>query len=762
MRTTLIAAAAVFLAAHILLLPPTLEDIDSINFALGVRDFDVARHQPHPPGYPVFIVAAKASTAVLRAIGVPSPEVRGLAVWSALSGTALIFLLFAFFRALGAGAFNGGRPARLHVPFTGKGERVALWATVVAVASPLFWFTALRPLSDSTGLAAAVAAQALLASVVFRGAGVRGLLAGAFVAGLAIGVRSQTFALTLPLLVLVLVLPGLGIRLADRIAAIGAASLGVLAWAVPLIVASGGLEAYATALGSQAGEDFSGVVMLWNARTARVALDAAIHTFLWPWGWPVLGALVISAALAGAIRVGWRAPRVLLVIAVAFVPYAVFHLLFHEVVTVRYALPLVVPVSYFAAAAAAGRLPWLLPVAAGLLAIATLAMTVRPAVIYGREGSPAFRLAEHLRQEIVTGAGAAAGMPVDAVGLHAVARRLFDWDPPPRPVLAAPHGREWLRLVEAWRADPRLSIAFVADPRRTDLALFDPHARQLRREYRWGFIEPPFVGGARPGNSDWYSMSAPGWMLDRGWALTPEVAGVTTRDGLGPHVRPSVAWIRRRAEPAELMLGGRHLGAASDPAAEITLTLAGRPLATWTVSPGFFLQRVALPAGALDGAGAYVPLEVTARPAEGGSAVPVALEQFDLQPQGVPMRAFGAGWQEPEFNASTGRPWRWMSDSATLWVRPIGRDVVLTLAGESPRRYFDRPPVVRVDVGGREVARFEPSADFSRQIVLPAGALAAAGGEVVVESDQFFVPAERDGSADRRRLALRMYQAVVE
>ena len=49
------ALAVLFLAAHLSLLPPTLEDIDSVNFALGVRDFDVARHQPHPPGYPVFI-----------------------------------------------------------------------------------------------------------------------------------------------------------------------------------------------------------------------------------------------------------------------------------------------------------------------------------------------------------------------------------------------------------------------------------------------------------------------------------------------------------------------------------------------------------------------------------------------------------------------------------------------------------------------------------------------------------------------------------
>jgi hypothetical protein len=103
-----------------------------------------------------------------------------------------------------------------------------------------------------------------------------------------------------------------------------------------------------------------------------------------------------------------------------------------------------------------------------------------------------------------------------------------------------------------------------------------------------------------------------------------------------------------------------------------------------------------------------------------------------------------------------------MSDRAVLWVRPVGRNVRLTLEGESPLRYFDRAPVVRVTVGGREVARFAPATDFSQSIVLPADALEAAEGRVVVESDQAFVPADRAGSADRRRLALRIYALEVQ
>ena len=71
-RAFLSIVAAAFLVAHARALPRTLEDIDSINLALGVESFDVASHRPHPPGYPVFIALS----------------VQGWRAWSRLAGSA--------------------------------------------------------------------------------------------------------------------------------------------------------------------------------------------------------------------------------------------------------------------------------------------------------------------------------------------------------------------------------------------------------------------------------------------------------------------------------------------------------------------------------------------------------------------------------------------------------------------------------------------------------------------------------------------------
>ena len=718
------ALIVLYFTAHLLLLPRTLEDLDSINFALGVRHFDVARHQPHPPGYPVFIALSKASTSVLRAAGIDAVAPRGLAIWSAIGGALAIPALFVFFRRL-----------------EGRG-RLALCATAVVACAPLFWFTALRPLSDALGFGVAAVVLALAAGEPRRGA----LSAAGVLAGMAIGIRSQTAVLTVPFLLLALA------RRREGSALIGASAAfagGVLLWAIPMIVTSGGPSAYMRALTFQANADFTGIEMLWTRHSPRAILSALVNTFVWPWNW-WLGIAMCALAAIGSARLLWRAPRALTALLVAFGPYAIFHLLFQETVTTRYALPLLAPVVY-AALSGIEDLPGaaLYGATVGMIGI-SLAGSVPASMTYAADGAPVFRAFDDMA------ATAHGGDPVDAIALHAEMRRPSEWAQPilPAPVARAPHGREWLTLVELWKARPSARVWFLADPGRSDLAVFDGRARELARAYRWGFPEPPFVGGARPGNADWYHMAPPAWMLDRGWAVTAEVGGQTAKDGSGPNVAPAVAWLRRQPEAVTVVLGGRNQGSASQ---RIGVTVSGGAFESFDAAPGFFMRVMSIPASALSGVAAYVPLGVSARGVQ-----PVTLEQFDAQPPGVPMFGYDAGWHEPEYNQAQGRAWRWMSENAMLWVRPIGRGVTLRLSGESPLRYFDAAPHVRVRIGDREIGAFDPSSDFDQPIALPADVLAAANGRVTIESSKFFVPSARGAGGDQRHLALRMYRVSVE
>src|SRR5439155_17334596 len=122
----------------------------------------------------------------------------------------------------------------------GLSSTLAVLAALLGVATPLFWFTAARPLTDTPGLILAVVVQTLL---------VRGLrqfrvepspsipvewLWGALGAGFIVGVRSQTMWLTGPLLAWCageLLVRG---RAKHAVRLAGAAALGVLLWGVPL------------------------------------------------------------------------------------------------------------------------------------------------------------------------------------------------------------------------------------------------------------------------------------------------------------------------------------------------------------------------------------------------------------------------------------------------------------------------------------------------------------------------------------------------
>ena len=741
-KTVAFALAAAYLALHFPFIAPSLEDVDSINFALGLRDFDPARHQPHPPGYPVYIALGHASLAVLSAVWSAGTravmEATALAVWSVIGGAIAIVAAFHLFRAL--------QPDR-------AGERVAVVAAALVAVSPLFWISGLRPMSDMPGLAVALAAQAL----ILRGTTERRrLVQGAALAGLAIGIRVQTLWLTLPLLLFALVQQRrLGLRV--LVAPIAACAAGGLVWGVPLLVYSGGLDGYLGALGTQADEDFAWVNMVWlNPKPRRVAF-AVYETFVLPWASIPLAAAVAAAAAAGSLAALFRARRSLGILALAFVPYVVFHLLLQDTTFIRYALPTIPLVAWLAARGvmAAGRPGLMLAIP---LVAAALLVAIPGALAYGRDMHPAFRAIGDAAQRARTA-------PPAAVHAHFAIWRALQAETGALPLVEPRRQYEWLGLVDYWKNGGAAPVWFLADARRTDMDLIDPQSRRDVVRYAWPVASRPEMGGSRPLGVDWYRFQSPGWFAGQGWSLTPETGGLALATATSPDNRPIEAWVRRRPGAMHLMVGGRHLGEATDPAADFELSIDGQIRDRWTLTfaERNFLRFVAVPEGIDGGSGPDATVTIASR-AAGGDArrAAVAIRQFDIQPTGQMIYGFGQGWHEEEYDLTTGRRWRWTSERSELRIVGASQAVRITVRGESPLRYFDAPPTVRVTAGGRVIGELRPAADFEWSVTVPVEDLVRAEGIVAIESDRVYLPGPAEGTSDERHLALRLFASRVE
>ena len=747
--------ALVFLALHLPYFPTSLEDLDSINFALAVRQFDVPHHQPHPPGYPVYIALARVVHAA-----VPD-ETRALALLSVLAGALGVVAMAALFGRL-----------------TSVGR--STWVPVtLGLTSPLYWFTAARPLSDMPGLAAALAVQALTLGAITT----RGLCLAAFSAGLATGIRSQVAWLTVPLLLA----KGLGARglgLADRrqspvpspqspaaspqplaptpvsaspkpLAPTASFLVGVLVWAFPLVMLTGGPGGYWHALFDQGAEDLGNIQMLWTRHGVRDIADALYYAFVAPWAeWP-FAAVVLVCAGFGIVWLWRHERRALAVLAVAFGPYLVLDVLFQETFTSRYALPLVVPLAYLAACG----LRWAPAGAAWLLAlpIAMYGAHIggRSIAAYAQQKAPAFRLLDDMKRA----AEATGARPVLAPDRRESfdLRRPLLWMggamPPIACQLPAPPQHEWLEAVRYWNAGGREPVWFLVDPRRTAIDLVQ-HASPF--EYRWPVPYPVLISGVRPNDVNWYAVDRPEWYVGEGWALTPEAAGVAAADHRGLASAPIEGWVRRSAPGGELMIGGRVLDPSRRPKLTVTFDdgSADQPsLISEVLQPGAFLRFAPIPAAtAVADTREYAKVSVSAT--EGDA---VAIEQFDASPARI-LFGFGDGWHEQELNPRTGARWRWLSERGEIRVgsRPT-EPLRLHLEGESPLKYFSHGSRLKIRSGDQVYFDTVLSSDFSVTVQLPSGT-----GPIVLETDQVYIPAEHRSLwrrlADQRHLGLRIFK----
>ncbi|HLZ28132.1 MAG TPA: DUF2723 domain-containing protein [Chloroflexota bacterium] len=235
-----IAAAALVAATVLSRLPfmtQTLYAFDSANYALAVSTFyNVAFHQPHPPGYPLYVFFGRAIDVLVHDAN-RSLVFEGI-VWSALASACTIALGRALYgRAAG---LLSGLLLVCTVGFWGYGE----------VAYPY------------VALAGETAALALIAHTVMAGRTRLSVLFG-LVWGISAGVRWDAAVFCLPLWLWAL----WGVPWRWRLASTCLAAAVVVAWAVPMILLSGGWDVYKQALADY--------LRVWAPQSAYVGGDFA-------------------------------------------------------------------------------------------------------------------------------------------------------------------------------------------------------------------------------------------------------------------------------------------------------------------------------------------------------------------------------------------------------------------------------------------------------------------------------------------------------
>ncbi len=179
---------------------------DAVQFALALREYDIVRHQPHPPGYVLYVAAGRA---LAWLAGDPAAALTALGVLGSAVAVLLVYRL---------GWSLEGRP-------------VAVVAALGCLTSPLLWADAAAglPYAVEAALATAVA----LAAWAMRRGGRRALVAAALLLGVAGGVRQSVLLLMGPLW---LGMAWLGFRRPGPVLA-GAALVGLAtaAWAGPML-----------------------------------------------------------------------------------------------------------------------------------------------------------------------------------------------------------------------------------------------------------------------------------------------------------------------------------------------------------------------------------------------------------------------------------------------------------------------------------------------------------------------------------------------
>jgi 4-amino-4-deoxy-L-arabinose transferase-like glycosyltransferase len=216
-----------------------LYDIDSVNYALALDRFDPSVHQPHPPGYFLYIELGRLFRLIFQD---SNTALVAISILASCAAAVMIYIL--------AENWFGGQPA--------------LFAGLIFAFSPLSWFHGTVALTYILEAFFSALIGYFCWRAYSRDSGF--LVAAAIALGLAAGFRQSSLLFLGPLWFL-------SMRRSGRkeiLVAWLALTVTLLAWFVPMVIVSGGMASY-----------FHSLSLLWRMAVAKqTALDSLITMWL--------------------------------------------------------------------------------------------------------------------------------------------------------------------------------------------------------------------------------------------------------------------------------------------------------------------------------------------------------------------------------------------------------------------------------------------------------------------------------------------------
>ncbi|MGK2859222.1 MAG: ArnT family glycosyltransferase [Thermoanaerobaculia bacterium] len=293
----LLLATVAFAAFHAWARAQTLWDWDEALFSLALRDFDIVRHNPHPPGFPLYVAMARAASFVVEG------EFEALQAVNVVAAALLVPLAFFVGREAGFGFTTS----------VGGAALLAAFPNVVLFGAGAF--------SDVPSLALTLASVGLL----LRGRSSRlAFIAGMLLAGAASSIRLQNLMICAVPAAIAL-LPRWRAKRRDVVVGFVLAATVIVASYGGDAVATGSWESYAGAVAEHAG--YIARVDSWRGPDRASLIEVAELVFVRPFRAASLPGIISTLALLALLDLLVNRNRPTAIVAATFLPMMLFGLL---------------------------------------------------------------------------------------------------------------------------------------------------------------------------------------------------------------------------------------------------------------------------------------------------------------------------------------------------------------------------------------------------------------------------------------------------